>query len=77
MLDEVPARPVDHQPEDARPLQPPPPTATTRVPVTVRVDEALWKRTRIRAIDEDRTASAVVGDALLAYLAGPSHGARP
>jgi hypothetical protein len=41
----------------------------TRVPVTARVDAALWRAVRICALEEDRPASEIVEAACRAYLA--------
>jgi len=40
------------------------------VTATVRLEASLWRAIRIRAIEKDITTSAVVTDALRAYLAG-------
>lgn len=40
-----------------------------RVSVTTRMDPALWRALRIRGIEEDRSASDILEDALRAYFA--------
>ena len=50
------------------------PAGDVRVPVTVKLPESLWKRVRIRAIDEDRRASAIVEEAVRRYLAALAGG---
>ena len=41
-----------------------------RVTATIKVDGELWKAVRIAGVKEDRTASAIVEEALRAYLDG-------
>jgi predicted DNA binding CopG/RHH family protein len=43
--------------------------------VTVRLPESLWKRTRIRALEEGRDAQDIIRDGLELYFA--KHGKRP
>lgn len=42
-----------------------------RIKTTVALDEALWKRARMRAIEESRDLQDIVADALVAYLRTP------
>jgi hypothetical protein len=46
----------------------PKPNGAGLIPTAVKLPEELWKRVRHRAIDEDRTASDVVRDAIELYL---------
>lgn len=64
LADVVGVRSVDPREEDSMPK---PKGTAGLVPVTVKLPEALWKWTRIRAIDEDRTASEIVREALERY----------
>ena len=48
-----------------------PPEAQGRVSVTMKVDAALWKRLKIRAIEDDTTTGAIVEAALRPHLAAP------
>jgi transposase-like protein len=53
-------------PEQKQPL---PGDKAERVSATVRVEGRLWRAVRIRAIEEDRTTSSIVEDAVRAYMA--------
>jgi hypothetical protein len=44
------------------------PDEDATIVASVRLPKSLWKAARIRAVDEDRTASEVVQDALERYL---------
>ncbi len=41
----------------------------SKVKVTVRLPEGLWKKTRIRALEEDRNAQDLIQDGLELYFA--------
>ena len=43
-------------------------TKQSMVKVTVRLPEQLWKKTRIRAIEEDRDAQDIIRDGLELYF---------
>jgi plasmid stability protein len=43
---------------------------------SINVADALWRRVKIRAIEEGREVQAVVADALTAYLATPRKDGR-
>jgi hypothetical protein len=53
-----------------------PKTEDETVKTTIRVRRALWKAVRIRAVEEDLTAEALVVKALEAYLGGKKRGTR-
>jgi hypothetical protein len=50
--------------------------ARTVKKTSLNVAEALWRRVKIRAIEESREVQAVVADALTAYLATPRRDGR-
>jgi len=50
-------------------------TQESMAKVTVRLPESLWKRTRIRALEEGRDAQDIIRDGLKLYFA--KHGKRP
>jgi transposase-like protein len=50
-------------------IRPPEANAAGRVSATVKIDGDTWKRIRVLAVEQDRTASQVVQEALGAYLA--------
>lgn len=43
-------------------------TKQSMAKVTIRLPEALWKKTRIRAIQEGRDAQDIIRDGLLLYF---------
>lgn len=53
-------------PEQKQPL--PGDATAERVNATIRVEGRLWRAVRIRALEEDRTTSSIVEDAVRAYL---------
>ncbi len=46
-------------------------TGGKRIKTTVSLDETLWARARMRAIEERRDLQDIVADALKAYLRTP------
>jgi hypothetical protein len=50
--------------------------STDRVKTTVALDRALWKRARIRAVQEGRDLQDIVAEALVAYLQAPLERSR-
>jgi predicted DNA binding CopG/RHH family protein len=50
-------------------------TKPSMVKVTVRLPEDLWKRTKIKAIEEGRDAQDLIRDGLELYFT--KHGKRP